>query len=170
MRLKLALPMVKESCKASHDSHTVKRALATALLLLAVRSSESQLPFQGPPVTEVAWHASTGNGTQQGDYAAIMMLRESLAIYKAQRARLHWNDSDPCGVPSCNQTCNWKGLVCRCALQQDNEHFLQFPPERREQVKIKNLRYFRGISLPVMVTQGPPESEGHAIYAILSQS
>eukprot|EP00884_Botryococcus_braunii_P022913 jgi/Botrbrau1/9305/Bobra.0111s0029.1 len=105
--------MMKASTAASYASQPPMRALAALLLLSILMPSTCQRAFQGPPDTEAAWRASAGNGTQEGDYAAIMLVRESLATYKAQRARLHWNDSDPCGMPTCNQTCNWKGLVCR---------------------------------------------------------
>jgi hypothetical protein len=96
-----------------HRCCNFMRPLAAVILLCALAPSWSQRPFQGPPQTEIAWIASAGNGTQEGDLGAIVLLREALATSKAQRSKLHWVDSDPCGSPSCNATCNWQGLVCR---------------------------------------------------------
>ncbi len=93
-----------------------------ALVILVLRPCDGSGAFEIPqdiPVTQAA-PAQGGNGTREtaeADVVAITMVRDALTTYKTQRARLRWiSGSDPCGNASCNGTCNWRGLTCRCAL------------------------------------------------------
>lgn len=82
-------------------------------MLSFLRASIGQRPFQGPAQVEADRRDFTEAGTDAADAGAIMLVGQSLATYKAQRLKLRWNDQDPCGAPSCNQTCSWRGLICR---------------------------------------------------------
>lgn len=96
------------------------RVLGTVFLVSLLRVSRGQRAFQGPAQREADRHDSADAGTDASDAGAIMLVGQSLATYKAQRLKLRWDDQDPCGSPSCNQTCSWRGLICRCATMRSS--------------------------------------------------